>query len=137
MRYTYTHDLHSNLLKMKPSAMKTPTVLILSLVLLTLATSVRANPPQSEKDRAEGIAFFEKKIRPVLVTHCYKCHSKAADKDRGGLMMDTKTAIRKGGDSGDGIVPGDLKASLVYSAITYKDKFLQMPPNKKLPDEVG
>ena len=116
--------------------MKTPTVLILSLVLLTLATSVRANPPQSEKDRAEGIAFFEKKIRPVLVTHCYKCHSKAADKDRGGLMMDTKTAIRKGGDSGDGIVPGDLKASLVYSAITYKDKFLQMPPNKKLPDEV-
>ena len=54
---------------------------------------------------AEGIAFFEKKIRPVLVEHCYKCHSASSEKVKGGLLLDTREGIRKGGESGHAVVP--------------------------------
>src|SRR5262245_24434520 len=54
-----------------------------------------------------GFDFFEKKIRPVLVEHCYKCHSAGAKKLRGGLRLDLKAGWQKGGDSGKpAIVPG-------------------------------
>ncbi len=86
--------------------------------------------------RAEGIAFFEKKIRPVLVQHCYKCHSQESRRSRGGLMLDTRENMRMGGDTGHGIVPKDLKSSLVWEAITYKNPDMKMPPEKKLPDSV-
>ena len=43
--------------------------------------------------------FFERKIRPVLVEHCYKCHSEESKKDRGGLLVDSKDGLVKGGDS--------------------------------------
>ena len=60
---------------------------------------------------AEGLAFFEKKIRPVLVEHCYKCHSASSEKVKGGLLLDTRDGIRKGGESGHAVVPDDLKES--------------------------
>src|SRR5262245_53879147 len=47
-----------------------------------------------------GVTFFEQKIRPVLVRHCYKCHSAQSKKPRGGLLLDTRAGLRKGGDSG-------------------------------------
>ena len=50
--------------------------------------------------------FFEKKIRPVLAQQCYECHSADAKKVKGGLMVDTREALLKGGDSGPAIVPG-------------------------------
>ncbi|WP_414662724.1 PSD1 and planctomycete cytochrome C domain-containing protein [Horticoccus sp. 23ND18S-11] len=88
---------------------------------------------------AEGLAFFEKKIRPVLVDKCYQCHSADAEKIRGGLVLDTREGIRSGGDGGPAIVPGDLSASLLIEAIHYKDDDFAMPPEKKggkLPDAV-
>ena len=54
---------------------------------------------------AEGLAFFEKKIRPVLVEHCYKCHSASSEKVKGELVLDTREGIRKGGESGHAVVP--------------------------------
>ena len=51
---------------------------------------------------AEGLDFFEKKIRPVLVEHCYKCHSDRAKKLKGGYRLDLREAMRRGGDSGKG-----------------------------------
>src|SRR5262245_20530243 len=54
----------------------------------------------------EGDAFFEAKIRPVLVEHCYECHSAKAKKLRGGLRLDTRDGMRKGGDTGPAVVPG-------------------------------
>jgi hypothetical protein len=116
--------------------MKLYPILLTTVISLALLAGSTTAQPQARKDTAEGIAFFEKKIRPVLVKSCYKCHSTAADKSRGELTLDTKAGIRKGGESGDGIVPGDLKASLVYTAIRYEDKFLQMPPNEQLPAAV-
>ncbi len=84
-------------------------------------------------DDPAGVEFFEKKIRPVLVEHCYSCHSKDGEKIKGGLLLDTKDSLLKGGDTGPAIVPGDAEKSLLIKAVRYKDENLQMPPkNKKL-----
>ena len=83
---------------------------------------------------AEGLAFFEKKIRPVLVEHCYKCHSASSEKVKGGLLLDTREGIRKGGESGHAVVPGDLKESLLISALKHDD--FEMPPKRMLPAAV-
>ena len=86
----------------------------------------------------EGIEFFEKRIRPVLALRCYECHSGSAKKVEGNLLLDTKDGLRKGGDLGPAIVPGDPEKSLLIQAIRYSDENLQMPPKEKgrLPKEV-
>ena len=85
---------------------------------------------------AEGLAFFEKKIRPVLVEHCFKCHSASSEKVKGGLLLDTREGIRKGGESGHAVVPKNLDESLLIEAIRYGDEDLEMPPKEKLPASV-
>ncbi len=86
-----------------------------------------AEPTPAELD------FFEKKIRPVLNDKCYSCHSVAEGKAKGGLVVDSKEALLKGGDTGPSIVPGDPDKSLFIKAIRYTDADLRMPPsNKKL-----
>jgi len=72
--------------------------------------------------------FFENKIRPILVNNCYKCHSQQAEKVRGGLLLDSREGVLKGGDTGPAIVPGDPENSLLIKAIRYTDPDLQMPP---------
>src|SRR2546430_929042 len=85
-----------------------------------------------------GFDFFEKKIRPVLVEHCYKCHSAQAKKLRGGLRLDLKAGWEKGGDSGKpAIVPGKPDESLLIRAVRHDDGQEAMPPNQsKLPNAV-
>lgn len=83
--------------------------------------------------------FFETKIRPVLVKHCYECHSVEAGKSKGGLQLDTREGIRTGGENGPAVVPGDLEKSLLIQAIRWHDEDTGMPPEKKggkLPDAV-
>ena len=80
--------------------------------------------------------FFETKIRPVLASRCYSCHSASATAVQGGLRLDTVEAIRRGGNSGSAIQPGDADRSLLLRALQYKDKTLKMPPGKPLPEEV-
>jgi mono/diheme cytochrome c family protein len=100
------------------------TVLILASVAAQAATG------------AAGVEFFEKKIRPVLIENCYKCHSAADNKVKGGLSLDTREAVLKGGDTGPSIVPGDVEKSLLIKAVRYTDPDLQMPPkDKKLSGE--
>ena len=83
-----------------------------------------------------GIEFFEKKIRPIFVENCYKCHSKEAEKLKGGLLLDTRDGVLKGGDTGPPIVPGQPDKSLLIKAVRYTNENLQMPPkNKKLSGE--
>ena len=81
----------------------------------------------------DGIEFFEKKIRPVLVERCYKCHSDQPGGVKGGLRLDSRELTRKGGDSGAAVVPGKPAESLLWSAIHYDG--LEMPPDGKLADE--
>ena len=80
---------------------------------------------------AEQLAFFEKKIRPVLAAHCYKCHSAKADKIKGGLLLDTREGLRKGGESGPAVVPGNPDKSLLIKALRYTDEDLKMPPRSR------
>ena len=108
-------------------------------------TTPRPNVPQPVKPvadtipRVEDTAFFEKNIRPVLVEKCYKCHSVESEKVKGGLVLDTREGIRKGGDTGPAVVPGDVASSLLMEALRYSNKDMQMPPEKqggKLSDDM-
>src|SRR5689334_3300937 len=69
-----------------------------------------------------GVNFFERKVRPVLVEHCYPCHSQTAMKQRGGLLLDSRDGLRTGGDSGPAIVPGHPDRSLLIKAVRYTDE---------------
>jgi hypothetical protein len=92
---------------------------------------------EASKLTAAQTEFFEIKVRPVLVENCYKCHSAGAEKIKGGLLLDTRDGVLKGGDTGPVIVPGKPEESLLVKAIRYTDKDLQMPPaDKKLPDNL-
>lgn len=85
----------------------------------------------------DGIAFFESKIRPVLVAKCYQCHSAeahAAGRLKAELLLDTRDGMLKGGESGPAIVPGDKGKSLLLDAIDHKG--LEMPPEGKMPEGV-
>ncbi len=86
---------------------------------------------------AADTAFFESKIRPVLVKHCYECHSAESGKSKGGLMLDTKHGIREGGETGPAVLPGDAAKSLLLTAIKHSDPDLEMPPKEpQLPKAV-
>ena len=79
--------------------------------------------------------FFESKIRPVLAETCFKCHG--GQKTSGGLRVDAREALVKGGERGPAIIPGDADGSLVVRAIRHIDDDLEMPPGKRLPDAVA
>ena len=81
-------------------------------------------------------AFFEAKIRPVLATKCYPCHSSKLKAPMGGLVLDTKSGLATGGASGAEIAAGKPQESRLFKAMTYSDASLQMPPSGKLPDAV-
>ncbi len=89
------------------------------------SSAVEAGP------QSEGVAFFEQKIRPVLVKECYGCHSSSAKAVKGGLRLDTRAGVLAGGDSGPALVPGNPDESLLLDALRYDG--LEMPPRGKLP----
>ena len=76
--------------------------------------------------------FFEKRIRPVLSEQCYKCHSSTSEKLKGGLLLDSREALMKGGDTGPAITPGEPEKSLLIEAVRWKNSDMQMPPKKSL-----
>jgi hypothetical protein len=83
----------------------------------------------------EHTQFFEKRIRPLLIENCYECHSAGAKKLRGGLLLDSRGGVVKGGDTGPVVVPGSPEASLLIQAVKHIDPNLTMPPKKKLSAE--
>jgi mono/diheme cytochrome c family protein len=102
--------------------------ILTSLCLSFFAGTALAEPPSEEQ-----LKFFETKIRPLLAEHCYACHGQ--DEQESDLRLDTFAGMIGGGTSGPAMTPGKPEESLIYSAVTYKDEFLQMPPEGKLPDE--
>jgi hypothetical protein len=95
-------------------------------LLATIACATLASPAPPD---SVGIEFFEQKVRPVLVQHCYECHSAATRKPKGGLLLDSREATRKGGESGPALVPGAPEKSLLIKAVRYDG--LEMPPKHK------
>jgi len=118
------------------SSMKTLTFTCLILAPLVLRAADVAETAHAGI-APDQLQFFEKNIRPVLVEHCYKCHSTESDKVKGGLTLDTKQASLLGGESGHpGVTPGNIAQSSIYEAMTWKNDDMQMPPKQKLPDDV-
>jgi hypothetical protein len=91
-------------------------------------------PSQGHADgfSQEDLDFFERKIRPVMVSSCFDCHSNSAEKLKGGLMLDSRADLLAGGDSGAAAVTGNSDLSLLIEAIEYEDVDLQMPPKSRL-----
>jgi len=102
-------------------------------MLAAMLPSAAAYAEQAEFS-TEDIDFFETKIRPVLAQHCYECHASDSKIIRGGLLVDSREALRAGGDSGPAVVPGDVAESLLIGALRHET--YEMPPEKKLPDQV-
>lgn len=76
--------------------------------------------------------FFEKRIRPILMDNCYKCHSPAGGKLKGGLNLSSREGLLKGGENGAAIIPGHPEQSKLIEAIHWTNKDLQMPPKTQL-----
>ncbi len=103
--------------------------------LLTSAGSLMVRAPAtaaSPEFGAEQLEFFESDIRPLLVEHCYGCHSASAKKSRGGLQLDHRAGLLEGGSRGPAVLPGSPDQSLLVAAVSYEDADLQMPPSGKL-----
>ena len=100
----------------------------LLLTLLVLCNGLLAQAPDT--------AFFEAKIRPVLAGKCYGCHSSSLKAPMGGLVLDSRDGLLKGGATGRVLTPGKPDESRLLKALSYTDPILQMPPTGKLPDPV-
>src|SRR5437660_1559335 len=88
----------------------------------------------AEPSKAD-LEFFENKIRPIFANNCYKCHSHESTKLKGGLSVEYRDSLLKGGETGPAIVAGDPEKSLLIKAVRYTDPDLQMPPKgEKLSD---
>ncbi|MEE3371920.1 MAG: PSD1 and planctomycete cytochrome C domain-containing protein [Planctomycetota bacterium] len=84
-----------------------------------------------------GLDFFEAKIRPVLVRHCYQCHSAKAAATKmlkGGLQVDTREGLLRGGETGPALIAGQPEQSLLVAAL--KHDGLEMPPKNRLPASI-
>jgi hypothetical protein len=102
-------------------------------IAMALASCSALSVTADDRD-AEKLDFFESRIRPALVEHCYACHSDAAKEIKGGFVLDSRQGLLIGGDSGAAIVPGNAEASLLLDALRHDG--LEMPPDRKLPDNV-
>src|SRR5688572_9937950 len=75
---------------------------------------------------ADQLAFFEKRIRPILADNCYGCHS-ADTKPAGGLRVDDFNGLLTGGDAGPAVVPNEPASSILLRRIRAKDPKRRMP----------
>ena len=103
-------------------------------VFVMFAVSVSSTYAQSTGPDPEWRDFFEQEIRPVLIQHCYTCHSSGADPIESGLQLDFRDGVLKGGRRGPAVLPGKPDESILLKAIQYEE--LEMPPSGQLPARV-
>ena len=103
------------------------------IVCLLATLGLSAQLPAQSKLKDEQVKFFEAKIRPVLVDQCYSCHSAESRDLGGGLQLDSRAGLLKGGDSGPAVVPGKPQKSLLLTAIKHTDRDMIMPPKESGP----
>ncbi len=107
---------------------KLKVIFTLTVVPFSFCESVLSEPP----DVALSLKFFETNVRPVLEKNCYECHSASAKELQGGLSLDTREGVRRGGDSGPAVIPSESAKSLLLAAVRHEG--LKMPPDRKLPE---
>lgn len=119
---------------MAPTSLR---VLLFLFVLLAAAAYLRGQDTTvstpANSFNAEDLAFFENKVRPLLIEHCYECHSVKSVKLQASLRVDSRNALLHGGDSGAAIDLANPDESLFMQAVTYEG--YEMPPKGKLPEQ--
>ena len=115
---------------LSPCALPMIRPLIVSTLFAFVVRLSPAAPAIAVLPNADDLAFFEGKVRPLLIERCYECHSDK--KQKGGLRLDSQPGWQAGGDTGAVIVPGDPAKSLLVAAISRKNEDLQMPPKEAL-----
>ena len=95
-----------------------PKTKLIPMILLMVATTTRAQAPRQE--------FFESRIRPVLAENCYRCHNSSGNQ-KGGLALDHREGLRRGGESGPALAPGRPEASLMLGLMRHEDDDRRMP----------
>lgn len=124
--------MHQRLSRTSFPGRRVPTALAIVVCLTGCLSTIDSAGAQE----SAGVQFFERHVRPILVEHCYECHSPGDI--HGGLLLDSRGGWMKGGDSGPAIVPGKPDKSLLIEAVRYKNRDLQMPPRNALrPDQVA
>lgn len=89
------------------------------------AKIARAVDAAAKSNLAEA-EHFHTKILPIFREHCFRCHG---EKNKGGLKLDSREGMLKGGDSEvPAIVPGDVSASELVERIRTDDEGSRMPP---------
>jgi len=100
------------------------------LIIVLVLGALECGPMKARGE--EDFTFFESKIRPVLVSHCYECHSVKHGVVEANFNMDTRDGMLAGGDRGIAIVAGKAEASLLLQAVSYTHDELEMPPSGRL-----
>lgn len=111
--------------------MKTESLRLGLIVVGALVFCLARSGLASERFLAEGMEFFEKEVRPVLAAHCYDCHG--PQMQQGGLRLDSREGVFKGGSRGAAVVEGDPESSWLIKAVHYHE--LEMPPAGRLAPE--
>src|SRR5688572_20195963 len=94
--------------------------------LMAVASAGAAVPP-------EHVEFFEKKVRPVLVEQCYKCHG--PEKQKADLRLDSREGLMKGADTGPVVVPGDPSKSSLIKSIRHQGDAPMPEKAPKMPED--
>jgi len=104
-------------------------IVLTAIVLLTalqLATNGLSQCAAEDENEATRAVDYEREIKPLLFQKCAACHG--ALKQNSGLRLDAGELIRKGGDSGPTVVPGESTASSLIERVTAQDHSVRMPP---------
>src|SRR5436190_7499096 len=93
--------------------------------LLVAAASAGWQAPPIRQGAAETKAVSAAEIHSLLATSCISCHSGA--QAAGGLRLDSRAGMAKGGKSGPAVVPGNAGASPLFQRVAASDRALRMP----------
>ena len=109
-----------------------PTLSKCAVAILAVGFLADVCPANQAQETEASVAYFEKHIRPLMVQHCYQCHSAKSKEPEGKLLLDSRSGWLAGGETGPSVVPGEVDSSLLIRAVRYADPDLQMPPIKPL-----
>src|SRR5712671_4202355 len=124
--------VHNNASMIVPTSPRAAAWMVLASI--PLAVTIVGEARQAASPAAQPADFFETRVRPVLASNCYDCHT---DTQMGGLRLDSREALLKGGRSGPAVVPGDPEKSLLIQAVRQTSEKLKMPKGGHLrPDEI-
>jgi hypothetical protein len=121
----------ANRMSILPTLDRRPASRILLLGLALWCAGAGLVSGQESSPNEGDVEFFQQKVEPILAAKCWKCHG--PEKNRGGLRLDHRTFVLRGGDLGPAVELDAPEESQLLRAISYED--LEMPPDGRLPED--